>query len=160
MILEKNWNNGDICTIKMTTGDEVVAKITDSAPSWIIIAKPLVLSLGIDPQTQQYQLQMLPTFLFSAKPDAKLKIDMQHVITITLSEENAKNSYITNTTGLAVNVVSPLNRLYILLKLANEYTGRHYIILQTIMLGSVVRRVPQHLLWTSTSLCNFIFSLI
>ena len=35
-------------------------------------------------------------------PDAKLKIDMQHVITITLSEENAKNSYITNTTGLAV----------------------------------------------------------
>jgi hypothetical protein len=45
---------------------------------------------------------MLPTFLFSAKPDAKFKIDMQHVITITLSEENAKNSYITNTTGLAV----------------------------------------------------------
>ena len=102
MILEKNWNNGDICTIKMTTGDEVVAKIVDSAPSWIMLAKPLVLSLGVDPQTQQYQLQMLPTFLFSAKPDAKLKIDMQHVITITLSEENAKNSYITNTTGLAV----------------------------------------------------------
>jgi hypothetical protein len=102
MLLEKTWKNDDVCTIKMTTGDEVVAKIVDSAPSWIVITKPLVLSLGVDPQTQQYQLQMLPTFLFSAQPDAKLKIDMQHVITITLSEENAKNSYITNTTGLAV----------------------------------------------------------
>ena len=102
MLLEKNWNNNDVCTIKMTTGDEVVAKIVESAPSWIIISKPLVLSLGVDPATQQYPLQMLPTFLFSAKPDAKFKIDMQHVITITLSEENAKNSYITNTTGLAV----------------------------------------------------------
>lgn len=102
MLLERSWKNDDVCTIKMVTGDEVVAKVVDSTSDSITITKPLVLTLGVDPQTQQYQLQMLPTFLFSGQPDAKLKINMQHVITITLSEENAKNSYITNTTGLAV----------------------------------------------------------
>ena len=102
MLLERSWKNDDICTIKLATGDELVAKVVDSTPDTITITKPLVLTLGVDPQTQQYQLQMLPTFLFSGQPDAKLKINLQHVITMTLSEENAKNSYITNTTGLAV----------------------------------------------------------
>jgi len=102
VLLEKTWKIDDVCTIKMSTGEEVIAKITASNDSSITISKPLVLQVGVDPSTNQPVLQMLPSFLFSAQRDAKLNINLNHVITIAPSEENAKNSYISSTTNLAV----------------------------------------------------------
>lgn len=102
MLIENTWQDGDICSIKMVNGEELVAKITDHDAQSVTIHKPLVLTLGVDQQNQQYQLQMLPTFMFSAKPDAKLKIDRRHIITITISQDEAKSSYISNTTNLAM----------------------------------------------------------
>lgn len=102
MLLEKTLQPDDICTLKLITGEEVIAKLIELTTSHIVITKPLVLNLGMDQQSGQYQLQMLPTFIFSGRPDAKLKISLSHVITVTPSEDNAKTNYTQNTTGLAV----------------------------------------------------------
>jgi len=102
MLLEKAWKNGDICSIKMSSGEEIVAKITDSNDKSITIHKPLVVQISVDPQTNRVGLQMLPGFVITGNQDAKFNIGLHNVILITPTEDNIKNNYISNTSGLAI----------------------------------------------------------
>ena len=102
MLLEKTWKNGDICTIKMSSGEEIVAKITDSNDKSITIHKPLMVQISVDPQTSRVGLQMVPGFVITANQDAKFNIGMQNVMLITPTEDNIKNSYLSSTSGLAI----------------------------------------------------------
>ena len=103
MLLEKtNFTENDIISIKLITSEELVAKLVESNDDYITITKPLVINIGMDQATNQMQLQMLPSFIFTGKPDAKLKISTLQIICVTLSDENAKSAYIKNTTSLAM----------------------------------------------------------
>lgn len=103
MLFEPSWKDGDICSIKLVTGDELVSKVHSHDASSLTLHRPFVLTVGVDQNTQQPQLQMLPTLLVSGKRDAKLKISMQHIITIALSEEAARDAYHSN----LQNMLSP-----------------------------------------------------
>ena len=54
----------------------------------------------MDPQTNRVGLQMMPGFVLTGHPDAKLKIALHNVLTITPTEDSVKNTYLSNTTGL------------------------------------------------------------
>ena len=100
MLQETTWKDGDICSIKLINGDEIVAKISNHDASSITLKRPLVLSMGVDQETQQPQLQMLPTLVVSARQDAKFTISRQHIIAIGLSEDAAKAAYESNIANL------------------------------------------------------------
>jgi hypothetical protein len=101
MLLEKSYKIDDVCTMKMVTGEEVIAKIADIKGDTLTITKPLVLQIGVDNNNQPV-LQMLPSFMFSGSRDARITIDMRHIIAIVPSDDNARSNYISSTTGLAV----------------------------------------------------------
>lgn len=101
MLLQKPLEAGDIVTIKIITGEEIIAKLTSLANDHIVIAKPLVVNLGQD-RNGNVGIQMLPYFVLTGEPDAKLTINNQHIITKTLSTEQAKNGYLQNTTSLTM----------------------------------------------------------
>jgi len=100
MLIDQAWKDGDVCSIKMANGDELVAKITNHDASTITLRNPMVLTLAMDQMTQQYQLQMSPTYMFSVRKDSKLIIDRRHVITIAPSEDAAKENYQTSVQNL------------------------------------------------------------
>jgi phage tail sheath protein FI len=102
MLIEKSWTTNDICSIKMLTSEEVIAKVVDSDASSVTISKPLVLQVQMDPRSGQMQMAMIPTFVMGCSLDAKIKIKNEHIICMVLAEEDIKAGYIRQTSSLAV----------------------------------------------------------
>ena len=101
MLLQKPMEAGDILTIKMITGEEMLAKLVSTGNDHIVVTKPLIVNLGQD-RNGNVGIQMLPYFLLTCEPDAKLTISNQHIITKTLATDQAKGGYLQNTTGLTL----------------------------------------------------------
>lgn len=93
MLVEKTWKDGDICSLKLITSEEIVAKVTTHDASNITLQRPMILTLALDQQTQKYQLQMLPTFMISSAKEAKITISKQHILCIAPSEAAAVEHY-------------------------------------------------------------------
>lgn len=102
MLLQKPIESGDIIAIKLSTGEELIAKLNSVGNDNIVISKPLTVTLAQDPRTGSVGIQMLPYFVLCGDADAKLTIKDSHIVTRTLANENAKSGYIQNTTGLTV----------------------------------------------------------
>jgi len=102
MLLSKTITQGDIASLKLITGEEIIAKVTDINAESMTITKPMQISIGMDERTRQVGIQMVPYFLLCAESDAKLTIKNSHIITSTLANEQAKSGYIHNTTGLTL----------------------------------------------------------
>lgn len=102
MLIQKKIESGDVITLLLTNGQELIAKLVSENQGSITITKPLVISIASD-GSGNVGIQMIPYFVITSEPDAKLEIKDAHIITKTLSNEQAKNGYIRNTTGISVS---------------------------------------------------------
>lgn len=102
MLIEKNIAPDDVVTLRLSTGEELIAKLVETGNDAITIAKPLALNLGVDPKTNQLGLQMIPTFMMAANQDARFTLRNHHVMCVSRAAEDAKAGYIRNTTNLVV----------------------------------------------------------
>lgn len=99
MLLQKPLESGDVVAIKTINGEELLAKLVSIAQDHLVISKPLIITLGQD-RNGNVGIQMLPYFLLTSEPDAKLTINNQHIMTKALANEQAKAGYLQTTTGL------------------------------------------------------------
>jgi hypothetical protein len=102
MLLQKSITVNDIVSIKLITGDELIAKLTAVGQDSISISKPLVVTIGMDERTGQVGIQMSPYFVLCASPDANITLKNIHILVYTLANDGAKSGYIQNTTGLTL----------------------------------------------------------
>jgi hypothetical protein len=101
MLIQKQIKDNDIVTIKLLTGEEVVAKITDVTADGFVMHKPAIINIGTD-KAGNVGLQMVPYFLLSAEPEVRIPIKNQHVITMVLAADQIKSNYIKSTTGISL----------------------------------------------------------
>jgi hypothetical protein len=94
MLLTKPMSTGDVVSIKLISGEEIIARLEDNGPQQIKISKPLLVAAG--PQG----LGMMP-FVFLAAADV-MSIKQDHIITINLAKKEAATQYIQGTTGIAL----------------------------------------------------------
>ena len=85
---------GEIYTIKLTTGEEIVARIKDQVNDTIEIENPILTVLS--PQG----LQMMPG-LFSANLNHSVSLNKHSWVLIAETREDVRNSWIQATTGIA-----------------------------------------------------------
>ena len=95
MIIDVPYKVGDVVTLKMIGGDEVVAKLDEVIDGAYILAKALVVMMG------QQGFGLAP-FVLTANPDARLTISKSSVICITKTFDNVAKEYIKQTTGIVV----------------------------------------------------------
>lgn len=90
-----NFENNQIYIIKLSTGEELIAKIIDATldKRAIIVDQPI--STVISPQG----LQMVPS-LFSANTEQPVTINTDACVMLAEPREDVKNSYIQATTGI------------------------------------------------------------
>ena len=93
MLINKGVSHGDIVTIKLTSGEELVAKLVDDNPMQIKIARPLVLTMG------QQGIGMVP-YLFTVDPDKNISMNRSTITVLETTEESAAKQYINATTGI------------------------------------------------------------
>lgn len=102
MLIQKPIGTGDIVSIKLITGDELIAKVATFNADTVSIVKPMTVTVGVDERTGQVGILMSPYYVLCADNDAHIMLKHAHIIVYTLANDAAKSRYIQNTTGLNV----------------------------------------------------------
>jgi hypothetical protein len=93
MIIDKGVTAGEVITLKLTSGEEIVAKLAEDAISYFKLSKPLV--LGHTPQGPG-----LMPYLFTVSPDKEVKILKTAVAVAEATDKQFADQYIQSTTGI------------------------------------------------------------
>ena len=95
MLIQKGVSEGEVITLKLTSGEEIVAKLAEETDSYYKLSKPMVIGMG-------KQGPGLMPYLFTVSPDRDVKLSK---ITVTVAEptdtEFAKQ-FIESTSGIAL----------------------------------------------------------
>ena len=93
MLKVKSFKKGDVVSVKLVSGDEIVTKIGDITEDSYAFEKPVTLSV-----TQQ-GMGLIP-FMMTADVDKAFVINKDKVITIVEPQEAIRVEYVKATTGL------------------------------------------------------------
>lgn len=93
MLIDKGITKGEVVTLKLMSGEEIVGKLVEETSTYYKLSKPLTLSMN------QQGIGMIP-FTFTGNPDKDYIIHTSAVITITNTVKDFADQYIKGTTGL------------------------------------------------------------
>lgn len=98
MLVISNYKKGDVATIKLSTGEELVARFDADTGSELKVVKPTVLTLN--PQTGQ---AMLIPWLMSidAHSSDPVVISKNQIVAVSRPTKGLADGYMQNTTGIA-----------------------------------------------------------
>lgn len=95
MLIEKKTSVGDIITIKMNNGDELLAKLVDAQNDKLTVSKPLQVAMS-------HQGFALIPYVLTINPDTMIDIDLRGVVFYTKTLQEIGNEYIKQTTNLVM----------------------------------------------------------
>jgi len=93
MLLDVPFKNGDTVSLKLTNGDEVVARLEEENSDGYKLHKPMMLM-----QSPQGQL-VLSQLLYTASPTT-ITIPKKNVMFVAKTMEEMSKNYIESTTGI------------------------------------------------------------
>lgn len=93
MLLETPYKNGDTVSLKLSAGEEIIARLEEETDDFVKLHKPMAL-------VAQGQGIGLAPFMFSVNPDAKFKINTKSIVCIVKTEEGLASQYTEKTTGI------------------------------------------------------------
>jgi hypothetical protein len=95
MLIELNHKKGDIISIKLVTGEELVARFEEETDTDITVDKPMSLQIG--PQGVG-----ITQFMLTMDMNSKVTISKHNCLVIATTRKEMSDQYIQGTTGLAM----------------------------------------------------------
>lgn len=96
MIVNKTYEVGDVVSLKLSSGEELVAKLASISTTDFVLSRPLALGMG--PKGPTFTPYMVTV---DFKND-DLTVSKHHVVALTKTVEQVKQSYVQSTTGIAM----------------------------------------------------------
>ncbi len=94
MLINKGFSSGDVVSVKLVNGDEIIARFEDEDTESLTISRPLALTMS------GTGLGMIPwSFLGDAD---KITVKKNHIFFSCLSKKDAATQYMQGTTGIAL----------------------------------------------------------
>lgn len=93
MLIDKGVSVGEVITFKLTSGEEIVAKLTEETDSYYKLSKPMVIGQG--PQGPG-----LMPYLFTVSPNKEIKLLKGTVTVAENTEENFAKQFLESTSGI------------------------------------------------------------
>lgn len=95
MLIDKGVSVGEVITLKLTSGEEIVAKLAEETPTYYKLTRPQVIGMG--PQGPG-----LMPYLFTVHPDKEVKLLKTTVTVAEATDETFAKQFIQSTTGIAL----------------------------------------------------------
>jgi hypothetical protein len=95
MLIETPYKIGDTVSFKLSSGEEIIARLEEETDKSFVLHKPMVLIMG------QQGLGLAP-FMFSVKPDSKFSLRISSVSCVAKTEKEIAAQYTQQTTGIAI----------------------------------------------------------
>ena len=100
MLINTQIAANDVISIKLSNGDEIVAKLVDIDNNTMTVSKPMLMVLTQDPRTGQPGIQMAPFWMMGSDPKTSYPINRNHIMVAVKSNQDVTKNYISQTTGL------------------------------------------------------------
>ena len=95
MIIETPYKVGDVVSVKLSSGEEMIARLEAENSNEITVVKPFMLVAG------ETGMGLAP-YMFTVSPEAKIKLRLNNIICIVKTAKDASDLYIKQTTGILV----------------------------------------------------------
>ena len=95
MLKEKTYNSGDIVTVYLQTGQEILGKFVSEDDTSTVLTKPLTVAIG--PQGAAFQ-----TFTVTGDSEKNVSFKTGKIISVLKTNEATSSSYIEATSGIIV----------------------------------------------------------
>lgn len=93
MLIEKPFSDGDVVSLKLTSGEEVVARFRSDTEQSITIEQPM--TLVNTPQG----IGLMP-YMFTVEEGQELKLPKSSIVVNTHTRSETASDYLSRTTGL------------------------------------------------------------
>ena len=95
MLIDKGVSEGEVITLKLTSGEEIVAKLVEDGAAYYKLKNPQVIGMG--PKGPG-----LMPYLFTVDPSKEIKL-LKTTVTVAEATDNAfADQFIQSTTGIAL----------------------------------------------------------
>ena len=93
MLIDKGVTAGEVITLKLTSGEELVAKLEEETPTHYKLSKPMVIGMG------QQGPGLMP-YLFTVHPEKEVKLLKTTVTLAEATDKQFADQFIQSTTGI------------------------------------------------------------
>ena len=93
MLISKGVAVGEVITLKLTSGEELVAKLTEETDSYYKLSHPQVIGMG------QQGPGLMP-YLFTVSPDREVRLSKQTVTVAEPTDEVFAKQFLEATSGI------------------------------------------------------------
>lgn len=93
MLIDKGVTVGEVVTLKLTSGEEIVAKLTEETATYYKLSKPMVIGMGAKGPG-------LMPYLFTVSPDKEVKLLKTTVTVCESTDKGFADQFIESTTGI------------------------------------------------------------
>jgi hypothetical protein len=93
MLIDKGVCEGEVITFKLTSGEEIVAKLVEDGPVYYKLSRPMVIGMG------QQGPGLMP-YLFTVHPDKDVRLNKSVVAMAEATDKQFADQFIQSTTGI------------------------------------------------------------
>jgi hypothetical protein len=93
MLIDKGVTAGEVITLKLTSGEELVAKLSEETDSYYKLSKPMVIGMG------QKGPGLMP-YLFTVNPDKEVKLLKTTVTVAEPTDQEFAKQFLESTSGI------------------------------------------------------------
>lgn len=93
MLIDKGVTVGEVVTFKLTSGEELVAKLTEETGDYYKLSRPMVIGMG------EKGPGLMP-YLFTVHPDKEVKLSKNTVTVAEATDKTFADQFIQSTTGI------------------------------------------------------------
>jgi hypothetical protein len=95
MLIDKGVTAGEVVTLKLTSGEELVAKLVEETPTHYKLNRPMVIGMG------ERGPGLMP-YLFTVNPEKEVKLLKTTVTVVEATDEVFAKQFVQSTTGIAL----------------------------------------------------------
>lgn len=95
MLIDKGVSEGEVITLKLTSGEELVAKLVEDGAAYYKLKNPQVIGMG--PKGPG-----LMPYLFTVDPSKEIKLSKTTVTVAEATDKSFADQFIQSTTGIAL----------------------------------------------------------
>ena len=95
MLIDKGATEGEVVTFKLTSGEELVAKLISETDAHYKLGRPMVIAMG------QQGPGLMP-YLFTVNPNKEIKLRKTTVTVCEATDKTFADQFIQSTTGIAL----------------------------------------------------------
>lgn len=95
LLINKGLTVNEVITVKLTSGEELIAKLVEDNVSTFVLARPMVLTMG------NQGIGMTP-FLFTVGQNTDVPINKSAIVCALGSDKEMADAYLSGTSGIVL----------------------------------------------------------